>query len=243
MKKMNKSSIKHIFRFKKFSLTDNNCAMKIGTDGVLLGAIAANINAEKVLDIGTGCGLIALMIAQKQNAIIDCVEIDLRAYSDALENISNSKWSNKINLFKTSFLDYYKITKKKYNLIVCNPPFFHNSLKSYSNQRNIARHSDSLPFDELILGVSKILVPNGRFLFIFPAEQENNVNNILNDNSLFVAEKWEIRPNPDKAIHRIIVCASTDKSEKVITKEIAIENGERHQYSNEYKLLTGDYYI
>ncbi|MBS4012240.1 MAG: methyltransferase [Bacteroidetes bacterium] len=217
--------------------------MKIGTDGVLLGAIAANIQSQKVLDIGTGCGLIGLMVAQKQNAIIDCVEIDNRAYSDAKENIENSPWSNKFRLFKTSFQEFAKLTKKKYDLIVCNPPFFHNSLKPYSNQRNTARHSDSLSFCDLITGVCKIISSDGKFLLIFPSEQQNDVSNILINNGLFVNEKWNIRPNPDKEVHRIIICGSKVKTDSFIINEIAIENGLRHQYSDEYKNLTCDYCI
>jgi tRNA1Val (adenine37-N6)-methyltransferase len=232
----------HTFQFKQFSVSDKNCGMKIGTDGVLLGAIAAGVRCTNVLDIGTGCGLIGLMIAQKQNATIDCIDIDPLSYSDAKTNIENSPWSSRLRLFKTSFQEFTKFSTKKYNLIVCNPPFFHNSLKTSSLKRNTARHSDSLSYKELFDGVAKILDDSGAFLIIFPSSQKSDVNIIIENLELFVNEEYLIRPNPEKDVHRVILSISK-KKQPVVKYEFAIETGIRHQYSEEYKILTQDYYL
>ncbi len=234
---------KHIFRFKQFSLTDDNCGMKIGTDGVLLGAIAANEKCNNVLDIGTGSGLIALMIAQKQPAEIECIEIDPLAYNDALFNIDNSPWTERIKLYKTPFQEFYRNTKKKYGLIVCNPPYFHNSKESPNANRHIARHSDKLPLTDLLEGVSKILSNDGKFLIIIPALQYQNVNNfLLKKNNLFTNTKILIRPTPSKDFHRVILSVSKQKSE-INEDFITIENGQRHIYSREYQNLIKDYLL
>lgn len=238
------STNKHYFRFKQFSVTDQNCGMKIGTDGVLLGAIAAKKKCNNVLDIGTGSGVIALMIAQKQPALIECVEIDPSSFNDAMHNVERSPWSNRIKLFRTSFQEYASFSNKRFDLIVCNPPFFHNSMKASDIRRTKARHSDSLPLNDIFSGVSKLLTGKGCFLIIIPATQYNYVNNLLRESSLYINEEWVIRPNPEKEMHRVVLSGSKTLGETSTLKhEVAIETGVRHQYTQEYRSLTGDYYL
>ncbi|MFW5793187.1 MAG: tRNA1(Val) (adenine(37)-N6)-methyltransferase [Bacteroidota bacterium] len=242
MKTCKSDDKKHIFRFKQFSVTDNNCGQKIGTDGVLLGSIASVQNCSTVLDIGTGSGIIALMIAQKQDALIDAIEIDSKACIDAHENINNSKWRDKISLHNISFQDFAYACNKKYDLIVCNPPFFHNSLKSNDIQRDVARHSDLLPLKELFARAKKLLTDSGSFLLITPANQNNIITDLARIHALHIIEKWIIKPNPDKEAHRIINALSL-KTEELRTKEISIETGRRHEYTVDYKELAKDYYL
>lgn len=132
------------FQFKEFTVFHDKCAMKVGTDGVLLGAWTECDNCKDMLDIGTGCGLIALMLAQKSAAFIDAIEIDNTAAIQAADNFKNSKWSNRLTIIHKSLQVHANSTSKKYDLIVSNPPFFENSLKTPLASRNIARHNEHL---------------------------------------------------------------------------------------------------
>jgi tRNA1Val (adenine37-N6)-methyltransferase len=233
---------KKLFHFKKFSLTDSGCSMKIGTDGVLLGSVAANFPSEYVLDIGTGCGLIALMVAQKSAAKIIAIDADECAVAVAKENVKNSPWANQVELIHTRFQDFCTSSARLFDLIVCNPPFFHNSLLSPGQKRNLARHSDSLLPNDLFSGVKKFLEDRGRFLMIAPAIQEEDLVNIAEKTELFCIEKTYVVPVKGQKPKRIMLAFSNYWAEIKVDK-INIETGERHQFSEEYKALTGDYYL
>ena len=140
------------FRFKKFTVYHDRCAMKVGTDGVLLGAWV-NVSGDNILDIGTGTGLISLMMAQRnEKAVIDAIDIDSDAVSQAKDNIGNSPFSNRINSWNASLQEFSSKVEKRYDVIVSNPPFFVQSLKSPNKERSVARHTDSLPVADLIKG-------------------------------------------------------------------------------------------
>jgi tRNA1Val (adenine37-N6)-methyltransferase len=233
---------KKVFQFKKFSLTDSGCAMKIGTDGVLLGSVAAKFQANHVLDIGTGCGLIALMMAQKAAAKIIAIDADADAVAVAKENVKNSPWADQVELLHVRFQDFCTSSARLFDLITCNPPFFHNSLLSLSQKRNLARHSDSLPPNDLFSGVKMILMDRGRFLMIAPAVQEENLLNIAGKTGLFCIEKTYVIPVAGQKPKRLMLIFSNYWAEPKV-EEITIETGERHQFSEEYKALTGDYYL
>jgi tRNA1Val (adenine37-N6)-methyltransferase len=152
------------FRFKQFSVDDSKCAMKVGTDAVLLGAWADVTCAETILDIGTGCGLIALMAAQRSNAHITAIDIDESTTLQSKENFLSSPWHDRleaihIEQFQPDYL---------FDLIICNPPFFKNALKTPFHERNLARHNDSLSFESLVSHVNILLSENGKFFFILP---------------------------------------------------------------------------
>ncbi len=242
MKNNNPNNKNHIFRFKNFDVTDTNCGQKIGTDGVLLGSVAALKQSVNVLDIGTGSGIIALMIAQKQDASIDAVEIDQDACIDANKNFSNSPYKDRIKLYNRSIQDFTNHNPKKYDLIVCNPPFFHNSYKSEKLKRDLARHSDFMPFDNLFECVCKLLEPGGVFLLITPYKQDEEIIELTKNNALYIQKQMIIRPTPEKHPHRII--HEISKQNKGVKKnELTIETGLRHNYTKEYIELTRDYYL
>ena len=164
---------RHPFRFKQFAMTDQHCGMRIGTDGVVLGAWAsANEDTRHVADIGTGCGLIALMMAQRAaNARIDAVENDRGACIDADHNFRNSDWSNRINLIECDFAQFSP--NARYDIIVSNPPFFTETLQSPDSARAAARHAGSLSFSSLAAASHKLLSDDGRLAVVLPAENDD----------------------------------------------------------------------
>jgi len=230
------------FQFKQFRIVQQKSAMKVGTDGVLLGAMAKGAQADYVLDIGTGTGLIAIMIAQRFPAIIDALEIDLDAANEAAENAKNCPWNSRIHIFHTSFQDYSKVCKKKYMLIVSNPPYFKNSLKSSDPTKNKARHNDSLPISALFNGVNFLLSPEGNFQIIIPAEHSIEYMEAALTHHLFCCEIVWIKPTPEKKPKRAVMSFKRIQI-KTIESTLIIESEGRHQYSSEYKELTRDFYL
>ena len=156
------------FHFKKFSVRHDRSGMKVGTDGALLGAWTDVRQATQLLDIGTGTGVIALMLAQRasESVTIDAVEIDDQAYADAQENIAASPWHDRINLHHASIQSFHTTTK--FDLIVTNPPYFQKSYKPPTTQRETARHTEQLTYDEILNTTEKLLTPNGRLTLILP---------------------------------------------------------------------------
>lgn len=229
------------FQFKEFIIYQDKCAMKVGTDGVLLGAWADCNYATQVLDIGTGTGLIALMLAQRSKANIDAVEIDESAFNQAVGNVKESKWNKRISIYHSSFKDYVKSCQKIYDLIVSNPPYFTNSLHTPDYKRTLARHNTSLPFSELFYGVSKIM-KKGKFCLIIPIDAFSEIKTLASQTNFYLNKLLWIRPNARKGVKRVLLEFSKSKSE---TKEetIVIEKDRRHEYSNDYIYLTKDFYL
>jgi tRNA1Val (adenine37-N6)-methyltransferase len=231
------------FAFKQFIIKQDKCAMKVGTDAVLLGAWIIPNGSKQILDIGTGTGVVALMLAQKTDATIDAIDIDENAYEQATQNVSESKFLSQISVIHSSLQTYSKSTDKKYNLIVTNPPYFEQSLKSTDEQRSFARHADVLPFEELIDGVIKLLDIKGKFCLILPTLEAEKFRVLAQKKGLFLSKllrvKSKINKDTDKRHLMQFEFTPTEFSEKTI----AIELDERHQYSDEYKELTKDYYI
>jgi tRNA1Val (adenine37-N6)-methyltransferase len=231
------------FAFKQFIIKQDKCAMKVGTDAVLLGAWIIPNGSKQILDIGTGTGVVALMLAQKTDATIDAIDIDENAYEQATQNVSESKFVSQISVIHSSLQTYSKSTDKKYNLIVTNPPYFEQSLKSSDEQRSFARHADVLPFEELIDGVIKLLDIKGKFCLILPTLEAEKFRVLAQKKGLFLSKllrvKSKINKDTDKRHLMQFEFTPTEFSEKTI----AIELDERHQYSDEYKELTKDYYI
>ncbi|MBL0096355.1 MAG: methyltransferase [Bacteroidetes bacterium] len=159
-----------VFHFKRFTINQDRCAMKVGTYGVLLGAWVTVPDAGKILDIGTGTGLIALMMAQKSNAFIDAIDIDLPSYEQAKENVLLSPWSDHVRVIHSALKDYKP--GYRYDLIVSNPPYFMDSYAATDEARNLARSaSASLSYDDLLNGVVRLLVNTGRFSVILPHKE------------------------------------------------------------------------
>jgi tRNA1Val (adenine37-N6)-methyltransferase len=158
------------FRFKQFTIIQERSAMKVGTDGVLLGAWTKVPQAGSILDIGTGTGVIALMLAQRSaDALVTGIEYEMEAAREATENAENSPWSNRLNMLHISFQDFYKTCPAKFDLIISNPPFFINSRKPKEGKLSAAKHNHLLPLDDLALGIANLLSDDGIFSLILPA--------------------------------------------------------------------------
>jgi len=227
------------FRFKQFSVDDSKCAMKVGTDGVLLGAWADVSAAETILDIGTGCGVIALMAAQRSKARITAIDIDESATLQSKENFLHSPWHERIEAihiavqqFQPDFL---------FDLITCNPPFFKNALKTPIYERNLARHNDSLSFESLVSQVNRLLSENGKFVFILPVDEAYEVIHIASSRHLHVNRCCNVYSRENKLPNRILAELSRKESERPI--ETLTIRDLNNQYTAEYKELTKDFYL
>jgi tRNA1Val (adenine37-N6)-methyltransferase len=230
------------FKFKQFTIHQEKCAMKVGTDGVLLGAWANCENANQVLDIGTGTGLIALMIAQRSQASIDAIEIDENACLQAHENFQKSPWSSRITLVHQSFQDYAEETNKKYDLIVSNPPYFQNSLYAPNEQRTKARHNRELELSDILEGASKLLTNDGTLSIILPYIE--GVMFIANaaEKGLYCVRQTNVLPTPKASVKRLLLEFQKHKK-TFVDQDLVIELDNRHEYSDNYKNLTKDYYL
>lgn len=213
--------------------------MKVGTDGVLLGAWADVINCKEILDIGTGSGLITLMLAQRSDAKITGIEIDEKAYTQTQENLKRSPWNERIHLFLADFAKWE--TNLKFDLIVSNPPYFEHSLQGHNQARNRARHTDSLSFEELITQAASLLTPQGKLALILPFDIKDKIIHIALSEHLYLSKETHIHPQPNQAAKRILLEFSHKKDEPIINKLI-IELA-RHEYSKEYTKLTRDFYL
>ncbi len=232
------------FRFKQFTIKQERAAMKVGTDGVLLGAWASIPEpGSRVLDVGSGTGLIALMIAQRAEEVkVDALEIDRSAAGQAEDNFRSSPWKNRINCFFTSFQDYAIHCKKDYDLIICNPPFFSASAKTPSKEKNLARHDDSLSLGELFKGAVPLMKKTAIISLILPAEKEAQVLDLLKAHQMYCTRLTRVIPVPGKPAHRLLLEGSFIPG-KCIEDELIIESGGRHLYSDKYKELTDDFYL
>ena len=229
------------FKFKQFIVFQDKCAMKVGTDGVLLGAWASANNPNNILDIGTGTGLISLMLAQRYKANITAIDIDRDSFLQSTENLRNSPWADKLNSLQISLQEFAKTCNTKFDLIVSNPPYFDNSLKSIDDKRTKARHTDTLSFSDLVTNAKKLLDKDGIFSVIIPSETEILFCNIAKNNNLFCIKKTYIKPTPNKPAKRILLQFSMIET-KLIISELIVEIT-RHNYTVDYINLTKDFYL
>jgi len=230
------------FVFKQFEIKQDKCAMKVGTDAVLLGAWADATQAKRVLDIGTGTGILALMIAQKSEAQICAIDIDIDSYQQAIENIHYSLWKDRIQLFHSSIQEFSKTINEQFDLIITNPPYFTDAYKAKEISRNNARHTDELPFEILIECVCKLLQPQGVFYIILPFAEAQIFKNMAKQNNLCLVQSMRIKTKADKEPKRLLMKYSFEQKIQEET-EIVIENDDRHHYTKEYIELTKDYYL
>ena len=230
------------FKFKQFTVNQDKCAMKVGTDGVLIGAWANCEKAEAVLDIGTGTGLIALMLAQRSNAHIDAIEIDKLACEQAAGNVEKSPWQSRIEIIHKSLQEYYIEIDKKYDLIVSNPPYFQNSLFASDESRTNARHNSNLEFDDIIDAALKLLDEKGTLSIILPYLEGTMFVLKASEKGLYCVRQTNVLPNPGKQPKRLLLEFKKIKM-PLVEQEIIIELNKRHEYSEAYKNLTKDFYL
>ncbi len=238
------------FKFKEFSINQDKCAMKIGTDGVLLGAWASIKNSTySILDIGAGTGVISLMLAQRSNAEnIEAIELDGDAFEQCTENFEASNWSDRLFCFHAGFDEFVdEYTEEEpdeaelYDLIVSNPPFYSEEVSSGDNARDNARQNTSLPFNELILGVSKLLSATGIFSTIIPFKEEESFIALALEYKLYINRITRVKGNKNSEIKRSLLEFSFTKNDST-TNDLTIEK-ERNIYTDDYISLTKDFYL
>ena len=231
------------FTFKQFTVSQDRCAMKIGTDGVLLGAWASiNHKPFSILDIGTGTGILSLMLAQRTFAeTIEAIEIDDNAFEQAAENFENSPWADRLFCYHAGFIEFIEEVDDKYDLIVSNPPFQSEDYKTDNTQRDLARFTDALPFDHLLYGTSKLLSENGKAAFIIPFSEEDNFIALASKFNLYPNRLTRVKGTPSTDIKRSLLEFSFNET-NIDTSELIIEIG-RHDYTEDYINLTKDFYL
>lgn len=236
------------FQFKQFTLRQDRCAMKVGTDGVLLGAWADVSGAQRVLDIGTGTGLIALMLAQRSEAIIDAIEPEPESCSQADENIGSSPWHKRIRLYNVQLQEYCALfsagvgDRSKYDCIVTNPPYFIDSKRNPDARRAMSRHAVDLTRNELLDGIGQLLGKSGRFSIILPSAEAGLFRDQAASADLFCTRKLYVKPLPEKEVKRVLM--QFEFTEKpVVENSIVLETTGRHVYSDEYRGLTREFYL
>lgn len=232
-----------VFKFKQFSIQQENSAMKVGTDGVLLGAWTPLINNPlNILDIGAGTGLIALMLAQRSHAEqIDAIEIDEHAYEECVDNFENSPWSDRLYCYHAGLDEFVDEVEELFDVIVSNPPFYTDEYKSDNEKRDLARFEDALPFEELIEAADFFLSDNGIFSVIIPFKEEERFVSLCLERQLFPLKITRVKGTPTTEIKRSLL-AFTRIEQTPIIDELVIETV-RHQYTPEYIELTKDFYL
>jgi tRNA1Val (adenine37-N6)-methyltransferase len=230
------------FEFKQFRIEQKYSAMKVGTDGVLLGAWTLVENSSRIFDVGTGTGLVALMLAQRCNANIDAVEIDEKAFQEAGHNFSQSMWHNRLKVFHGDFLKHsLKDDDEKYDLIVSNPPFFVNSLKTKDPQLALAKHDINMCIEQLINKTQSLLKADGRLTLIFPYSITDQVKESARLAGFFVKRRTDVFAKPSKTPIRTLM----ELSLKPVFPEInqLVIRDDSNQFSSSFKELTSPYYL
>lgn len=230
------------FRFKQFTVKQEKSAMKVNTDSILLGSWANITNAHRVLDIGTGTGLLALMIAQRSSqSIIDAIEIDFNAAQEAQYNFSNSKFSDRITCHHRSLQEFALQTNIKYDLIITNPPYFEEGIISPNSQRSQARHTAHLSFLDLISLSDKLLTNTGHISMVIPFQAGQKITSIAQNHQLFVNRELHVQSTPLKPFNRLLLELSRlEKPHK--TESLAVYNT-NNSYSECFKTHTKNFYL
>lgn len=214
--------------------------MKVGTDAVILAAYIDCNNAKYILDVGTGTGIIALMLAQKSQAFIRAIDINSKAVEITNENFKNSKWANRIEVFCCSVQNFN--SEIKYDIIASNPPYFFTGNPSLINGKAIAKHDMELQLHDLLTNIKRLLHEEGKAYIIYPSLQEYYFVDKCNGAGLYISSKLYIIPKLYSKPNRIIfeLC---NKPSNCFNKFLRIENHTRHDYSDDYRELTKDFYL
>ena len=242
------------FQFKQFSIHQDRCAMKIGTDAVLLGAWCPIDNHPfSALDIGAGTGILSLMLAQRTNAEhpsqngelatqIDAIEIDEEAYEQCVENFETSPWSDRLFCFHAGLDEFVDEPEDEYDLIISNPPFYSEDYKSDNSQRDLARFQDALPFEELIDAASLLLSEKGIFAVIIPFKEEERFIDLCAQVELFPVKVTRVKGSHTTPIVRSLLAFKRYELPVLEADELVIEIS-RHEYTDDYINLTKAFYL
>ena len=230
------------FRFKQFIIHQDRCAFKVGTDGVLLGALADISDSGQLLDVGTGTGLIAIMAAQRSHCRIVAIEPHRESFLQACENVAACPFNERIKVENLSFRDYFINTHTKFDFIVTNPPYFRNSLRNPDRSKSMTRHADSLIPEDLLEGTLSLLSENGSLQVILPYSEGSVFIATAAEEKLYCTKIIKIRAIPSAPVIRMIL--KFEKSKKrVQEKFLTIETGIHHKYTDEYIEATKDFYL
>jgi tRNA1Val (adenine37-N6)-methyltransferase len=238
IKKLGKAT--SVFYFKQFSVKDDRSTMKVGTDAILLGIATDVSNARSILEVGTGCGVIALVLAQRSSAMIDAIDVDDESIGQALENVASSPWKDRVNVIPCALQDYR--SEKKYDLIVSNPPYFSGTYRSHLSKRNMARHNDRLTFEELIRYSMELLEDDGSLWVVLPVKESLQFISIAEDAGLSVHYMLKIIPKAGKEPNRVIVEMKTVKTDEIRLQSLTHWDADG-SWAEEFKKFTADFYI
>ncbi len=231
------------FQFKQFAVAQDRCTMKVGTDGVLLGAWCDTQDAQHILDIGTGTGVIALMLAQRNEAAqVRAVEIDETAHQQAQENFDASPFATRMESILMSIQDYAKKTETAYDLIVSNPPFFTGGTFSNNENKNNVRHTVKLPHGDLLLSTRKLLSAQGKFCVVLPSMEGLRFVEVARTYHFYCTKITEVRPKPDKGIERLLLQFELEEKPCIKDELIIQKDDKRNDYTEDYKALTEAFY-
>jgi tRNA1Val (adenine37-N6)-methyltransferase len=233
---------KEVFRFKQFEVKHSKSTLKVGTDAVLLGIYATTNSPKRILDIGTGTGVIALLLAQRYSkAQILGIDLDFPSIQEANYNFSLSPWSNRLEARQLDFNHYAKNNSNKFDLIVSNPPFFENDLRSSNPQLDKAKHAKTLTHDSLVQNVVGQLTETGIFSLIIPFDKAKYIIELAFTTGLFCVRRLDIFPKENKLANRCIL--EFQKTESIFQKESLVIYKEDNSYTKQYRLLGKEYYL
>ena len=235
----------HSFQFKQFTIWQDKCAMKVGTDGILLGAWVNLTENAQILDIGTGTGLLALILAQRSqtslHTTIVAVEIDDEAYQQATDNIQKSPWGDRIQTYHSSIQNFAINCSQQYDLIISNPPFFENAYKASQASRTLARHSDSLLQTDILEIANQLLKPDGHLAVIYPTDLAHKFLSKAREFDLWCDRQVNIKPTPQGSIKRIALEFS--KTQYLFRETSLTIEESKHIYTEDYIALVKDFYL
>ena len=233
-----------MFKFKQFTLNQDRCAMKIGTDAVLLGAWCPIDNTPKsILDIGAGTGVLALMLAQRTNADqIDALEIDEEAYEQCVENFEGSPWADKLFCYHAGLDEFVDEPEDEYDLIISNPPFYSEDFKTADEQRDLARFQDAMPFEDLIEAADLLLSENGTFAVVIPYKEEERFIDLCAEYELYPVKATRVKGSHKTPIIRSLLAFKRFELSVLTADELVVEIN-RHEYTDDYINLTQDFYL
>lgn len=233
------------FRFKQFTIQQKESAMKVGTDSVVLGAWISIQKANTILDVGTGTGILALMLAQRSSALIDAVESNKSACLEAVKNVKSSPWHDRIRVIESSFQDFWNVKKMaglEYDLIISNPPYYSNSLPAKTFERTLARHSNTLTVSELLKGVNVLLKPHGRLGLVMPYPDGKQFIAVAKERGFYCNRLLKLRSRQGRPVKRLLMELSRQEME-LETQYLVISESGQNQYTKDYIEMTKDFYL